>query len=169
MYSQVIKPGEKVLLNNDHEHYLTLTNVSINNKKGVNDKNVQRLIGHVQTIDPYCNMDEKDYQSKFVKEKLLLASFVPGDKETIEVNFMFTPLHIVYLENLGKYEMHCCGNIEKVPVLDMSEDLYEEEEDNLYEEEEDGNDIGEGEVNNNIKEVDVNTLLNMSLKKDKRK
>ena len=124
-WSQIIKAGEKVLLQSSPDYSIVVTNAVIPDVTNSTEKKPVRLFATVRTLNntEEEEVDEKHALNDYTTEEVLICSLLPFKNETQILNFLFSPLNIVEFENKGSLDVHLSG-----VVLPNEEDEIENEE-----------------------------------------
>lgn len=123
-WDQVIPPG-KMPLKFDEGFNLLISNSSLENVEG-QDTKICRLFGEITIpVDSYD--DNNDAAGEPLVQKVLLSSLISNKKETETLEYFFSPINIVTLENTSEFTFHLTGSLQPIPDLDI-DDLDEEED-----------------------------------------
>ena len=132
-WSGIVSPGADFDVEFPEDFELTLTSVCLGDLPENFETKPVRLFADVTTLE----MDEeaaKDEENiKTHKNKLLIATLIPGEKEFQQVNFTFNELNKVVLTVQGAYPVHIVGEIQAIDQEE--EDFCEEECDHEHEHE----------------------------------
>ena len=129
-WQQTIQPNSRELLVFEMDSTLGVTGASLLKVEEENDNQICRIFAYVhetEEIIPDSTDDEnapskKEGEKKEEKEKaqnnvetpkehkFLFASLQPNFRESIELNYIFSPFDIVEIENTVKYPIQITGN-----------------------------------------------------------
>ena len=127
-WSLNLNSKQKKILEFDHESNLFITNCCFGELPN-NPKSVPcRIFATVSTLD----ISSKEEEDKLIKSNFLLTSLIPNELEHQNLNFIFSPLNIIELENKSEYNIHLIGY--QIPVNLLNEEEEEEEEEEIFDE-----------------------------------
>ena len=115
-WSGIVKPEQSIELEYPEDAILTLTSACLGELPDDFEKTPIRLFADIETIV----LEGEDGHVE--KNKLLIATFIPGELEFNEIQHTFTPFNNAKLYITGKYPVHIIGK------LGMFDDGLEEEE-----------------------------------------
>ena len=122
-WSLIVPPNDAVNAEYPEDSNLILTSACLAELPENYEKSPVRLFADVTTLEIGEDFDGKEQTHK---NKLLIATLIPGEKEFQQINFTFTPLNKVQFTVQGAYEIHIVGSIEIID--EEEEDFYDEEE-----------------------------------------